>query len=150
MPRNNEHNGVLLEVEWDEICWELKVERIVPVYHKTDVLGLQAFLREKLNLWAGNSSCVEEASKRYKDIIFEIIKRHVTQKIISKNPDPKHCNKDVKRIEVKVMKMYSKRNFWAALQSGTETIIQGITGSKEEDSGKVFPPALKNEGRCWT
>jgi hypothetical protein len=31
-----------------------QVERIVPLYHKTDVLGLQAFLREKFKLWAGN------------------------------------------------------------------------------------------------
>jgi hypothetical protein len=48
------HNRVLLEVEWDEICWEPKVEEIVLVYHKTDVLGLQAFLWEKFNLWGGN------------------------------------------------------------------------------------------------
>ena len=30
-----------------------KFGRIIPVYHKTDVLGLQAFLREKFHLWAG-------------------------------------------------------------------------------------------------
>ena len=57
-----------------------KVERIVPVYHKTDVLGLQAFLRERFNLWAGNGSCVVEIWKIYKDIIFEGIKRYVPQK----------------------------------------------------------------------
>jgi len=48
LPRISDHNGVLWEVEWDEICWQPKVERIVPVYHKTDVLGLQAFLWESL------------------------------------------------------------------------------------------------------
>ena len=37
LPGIIDHNGVLLEVEWDEICLELKVERIVVVYHKTDV-----------------------------------------------------------------------------------------------------------------
>jgi hypothetical protein len=47
------HNGVLLEVEWDEICREPQVERIVLLYHKTDVLGLQAFLREKFNYGLG-------------------------------------------------------------------------------------------------
>jgi hypothetical protein len=36
-----------LEVEWDEICREPKVERIVPAHHKTDAFGLQAFLQEK-------------------------------------------------------------------------------------------------------
>jgi len=54
---------VLLEVEWDEICWEPQIERIVPVYHKTDVLGSQAFLQETFNLWVGNGSCVEEIWK---------------------------------------------------------------------------------------
>jgi len=88
LPRISDHNGVLLEVEWDEIYREPKVERIVPVYHKTDVLGLQAFLRENFNLWAGNGSCVEDIWKSYKDIIFEGIKRYVPQKILSKIPDP--------------------------------------------------------------
>jgi len=52
LPGISDHNGVLLEVKWDEICRKPKVERIVPVYHKTDVLGLQVFLLEKFNLWA--------------------------------------------------------------------------------------------------
>ena len=43
LPGISNHNEVLVEVEWDEICREPKVERIVPVYHKIDVLGLQAF-----------------------------------------------------------------------------------------------------------
>ena len=87
----SDHNGVLLGVEWDENCGEPKVERIVPVYHKTDVLGLQV-LREKFHLWAGNGSCVEEIWKNYKDIIFENIERYVPQKILSKSPDPEYYN----------------------------------------------------------
>jgi hypothetical protein len=49
VPGISDHNGVLLEIEWDENCREPQVERTVPVYHKTDVLGLQAFLREIFN-----------------------------------------------------------------------------------------------------
>jgi hypothetical protein len=49
----SDHNGVLLEVERDEICREPQVERTVPLYHKTDVLGLQAFLWEKFKLGLG-------------------------------------------------------------------------------------------------
>jgi len=59
---------------------EPEVEGIVPVYHKTDVLGLQAFLREKFNRWTGNGSCLEEIWKSYKDIIFESILYYVPQK----------------------------------------------------------------------
>jgi len=65
----------------------------------------------KFKLWAGNGSCVEEIWKSYKDIIFEVIKRYVPQQILSKNPDPECYNKEVKRIEVKVRKMYNKREF---------------------------------------
>ena len=51
--------------------------------HKTDVLGLQVFLREKFNLWAGNGSCVE--LQRYN---FRGYQMYVPQKILSKNPEP--------------------------------------------------------------
>lgn len=40
----SDHWGVLLEVEWDETCCVPQVDRLVPVYNKTDVLGLQTFL----------------------------------------------------------------------------------------------------------
>jgi len=36
-PGISDHDGVLLEVEWDEICRETKVEIIFPVYHETNV-----------------------------------------------------------------------------------------------------------------
>jgi hypothetical protein len=42
-----DHCGVLLEAEWEENCCEPQVERLVPVYHKTNILGLQSFLRDK-------------------------------------------------------------------------------------------------------
>jgi hypothetical protein len=64
------------------------------VYHKTDVLGLQAFIRENFKLWAGNGSCVEEIWESY-DIILEGIKRYVFPKTLSKNPDPEYYNKEV-------------------------------------------------------
>jgi hypothetical protein len=50
----------MLEVEWEETGCEPQVERVVPVYNKTDVLGLQTFLRDKFTVWASNGSCVEE------------------------------------------------------------------------------------------
>jgi len=53
----SDSNGVLLEVEWDEICRELKVERIVPVNHKTDVLGFASISSGKVS----RVGCVEES-----------------------------------------------------------------------------------------
>jgi hypothetical protein len=83
-----------MEVEWDGNCREPKVEKIVPVYRKTDVLGLQTFLLEKFKLWAGNGSSVEEIWNSYKDIVIEGIERFVPQKILSKNPDPEYYTKE--------------------------------------------------------
>jgi hypothetical protein len=76
LPGINDHNGVLLEVERDKTFRGPKVERIAPVHHEADVLGLQAFLREKFSLWTGNGSCIE-IWKNFKDVIFQGIKRYV-------------------------------------------------------------------------
>jgi hypothetical protein len=37
----SDHQAVILEVEWKDKCIEPHVERVVPVYKKTDVSGLQ-------------------------------------------------------------------------------------------------------------
>jgi len=44
----------------EESGCEPQVERLVPVYNKTDVLGLQTFLRDKFAVWASNGSCMED------------------------------------------------------------------------------------------
>jgi len=93
LPGISDHNGVVFEVERDEICRKPKVERLVPAYNETDRLGLQDFPRETINLWAKNGSCLEEIWTSYKGIIFECIKLYVSQKILSKNPDPEYYNK---------------------------------------------------------
>jgi hypothetical protein len=36
----SDHCGVLLEAEWEATCLVPQVEKLVPVYHKTDVLDL--------------------------------------------------------------------------------------------------------------
>jgi len=132
-PGISDHDGALLEVEWDEICRETKVEIIFPVYHETNMLGLQAYLRKKFNLWVGNGSCVEEIWKSYKDIIFDGIKRYVPQKI----PDPEHYNKEVKRLKVKARKMYNKRKFGQPYQTELKRLSKELL-RKEDDSGNIF------------
>jgi len=56
----SDYIAVILEVEWEDTCTEPQVERVVPVYNKTDVSGLQAFLRDKFLVWASDGSSVEE------------------------------------------------------------------------------------------
>jgi hypothetical protein len=125
-------SGVLLEVEWDEICQEPKVERIVPLYHKTDVLGSQVYLLEKFNLWARNGSNVEEIWKTYKNIILEGTKCYVPQKIPSKNPDPEYYNKEVKLLKVKIRKMYNKRTFGQPYQAELKRLCKELLVAKEK------------------
>jgi hypothetical protein len=55
----NDHYGVTLEVELEDNFCEPQVERVVPVYNKTDVLGLQSFLRDKFVVCVNIGSCVE-------------------------------------------------------------------------------------------
>ena len=60
------------------------MERLVPVYNKSNVTGLQSFLREKFASWASNGSCVEEIEKGFKEVIFESIDRFVIYIILRK------------------------------------------------------------------
>ena len=55
------------------------MERLVPVYHKTNVPGLQSFLRGKFAAWA---SYVEEICKSFRETVFESIDRFVPHKIL--------------------------------------------------------------------
>ena len=98
----SDHCGVLLGVEWAENVFVAQEKRLVPAYHKTNVSGLQQFLRDKLRTWANNGSCVEDIWKNFKDIVSEGIERFVPHKILKPNPDPEYYNKEVKRLKVKV------------------------------------------------
>ena len=64
--------------------------KIVPMYNKTDVFGLQIFLRDKLPVWASNSSSVEEIWNNYKNIVNESLEHFVPHKIIRKILDPEY------------------------------------------------------------
>jgi hypothetical protein len=92
----SDHCRVLLDVEWAEKGFVTQEKRLVPAYHKTNVLGLQQFLHNKLPTWANNGSCVEDILKNFKDIVFEGIKHFVLHKILKPNPDPEYYNKEVK------------------------------------------------------
>ena len=58
------------------------------MYHKTNVLGLQNFLWDKLPTWANNGSCIVDIQKNFKDIVSEGIECFVLHKILKSNPDP--------------------------------------------------------------
>jgi hypothetical protein len=45
---------VLLEVEWEENHCRPRIERLVLVYNKANVLGLCNFLQDKATIWANS------------------------------------------------------------------------------------------------
>ncbi|PNF26575.1 hypothetical protein B7P43_G13054, partial [Cryptotermes secundus] len=149
VPGISDHSGVVLEVEWDGICRQPKMERIVPLYHKTDVLGLQTFLRKKFALWTGNGSCVDEIWGSYKNIIFEGMKRFVPHKSLSKNPDPEYYNRDVKRLKVKVRRVYNKRKLGDHYKEGLKRLSKELLLAKRKAQETFLCSVLQNEGNCW-
>ena len=50
---------------------------------------------------------MEEIWENYENVIFKGINRYVPHKALSKNPDSEYCNREVKRLKVKVRKMYN-------------------------------------------
>jgi hypothetical protein len=86
------------EVEWEESSCEPQVERVVTAYNKTDVLGLQTFLRDKFAVWGNNGSCVEEIWNNLKNLVYECIERFVPRKILRKNSDPEYYNKEINHL----------------------------------------------------
>jgi len=79
---------MILEVEWEDTCTEPQVERVVPVYKKTDVSRFQTFFRDKFVVWAGNGSNVEEMWNNLKNIVYESIERFVPHKTLRKIRTP--------------------------------------------------------------
>ena len=80
--RISDHHGGILEVELEENYCEPQVEALVPVYHKTNVLVLQAILRDKFGILASNGSCVEEIWNNFKELVSESIQRFVPRNIL--------------------------------------------------------------------
>jgi hypothetical protein len=95
----SDHYGIMVEVGWEESDCEPQVDRVVPLYNKTDVLGLHNFLRDKFALWASNGSCVEEIWNNFKNLVYECIERFAPRKILRKNSDPEYYNKEIKRLK---------------------------------------------------
>ena len=86
----SDHCRMLLDVEWVEKGFVTLEKQLVPAYHKTNVLGLQNFLRHKLPIWVNNGSCAEDIRNNFKDIVFEGIEHFVPHKILKPNLDPEY------------------------------------------------------------
>jgi hypothetical protein len=78
----SDHHGVILEVDWEENFSEPQLGKLIPVYNKTDVIGLQTFLRDRFTDWASNGCSVEQIWSHFKNIVHESVERFVPHKIL--------------------------------------------------------------------
>jgi hypothetical protein len=120
-----------LEIVWEENCCERQVEILVPLYHKTNVTGLQSFLRGKFTSWASNGSCTKEIWKCFKEVVIESIDRFVPHKILTKNPDPEYYNKEVKQLKVKVRRVYNKRKLGHRYQMKLKRLSKELLAARK-------------------
>jgi len=72
------------------------------------------------------------------------------KKILSKNLDPEYYNKEVKRLKVKVRKMYNKRKFGQPYQVEPNRLSKELLVAKKKAQETFLRSVLQNEGRCWT
>jgi hypothetical protein len=92
---------------------------------------------------------VEEIWKSYKEIVFEGIERFVPHKIVSKNPDPGYYTKELKRLKVKVRRVYNKRKFGGHFQAELKRLSKELLIAKKKAQETFLSSVLQNEGKCW-
>ena len=59
-------------------------------------------------------------------------------------------NKEVKRLKVKVRKMYNKRKFGQPHQRELNRLFKELLVAKKRAQETFLLSVLQNEGRCWT
>ena len=146
----SDHYGVLLEMKWEENGFMTLEKGSVPAYHKTNVVGLQSFLWDKLPIWASNGSCVEDIWNNFKGIVFEGIERFVPHKILKQNPDPEYYNKEVKRLKFKVRRAYNRRKLGERYQMELKSLSKKLLTAKRSAQEIFLSSVLQNESKSWT
>jgi hypothetical protein len=146
----SDHHGVILEVDWKENFFEPQLERVIPVYNKTDVLGLQTFLHDRFADWASNSSSVEQIWNHFKNIVHESVEHFVLHKILKINLDPEYCNKDIKQLKAKVRKACNSTILGVHHMDKLKQLSKQLLTAKKQAQEKYLKSILSKEGKFWT
>jgi hypothetical protein len=75
------------------------------------------------------------------------MKRFVPHKSLSKNPDPEYYNRDVKRLKVKVRRVYKKK-LGDHYQEELNRLSKELLVAKRK-AQETLCSVLQNEGNCW-
>ena len=83
--------------------------------------------------------------ENYENVIFGGINRYVPHKTVSKNPD---YNKEVKRLKVKVRKMYNRSELVEQYLAELRRLCKELLVAKKTAQEKFLRSVLQNDGRC--
>ena len=81
----SDHHKAMLEVDWEENSIVPQSESLIPVYYKTDVVGLQTFLRDRFSVWANNGSSVWQVWNNFQSILHDSVERFVPLNLLKTN-----------------------------------------------------------------
>jgi hypothetical protein len=79
-----------------------------------------------------------------------LLNRGYLKTILNKNPDSEYYNKEVKRLKVKVRKMYNKRKFGQPCQTELKRLSKELLVAKKKTQETFLRSVSQNGGRCWT
>jgi len=133
-----------------DTCTEPQVQRVVPVYNKSDVSGLQNFIRHKFVVWASNGSNVREIWINLKNIVYESIERFVPHQTLRKNSDPDYYNKEIRRLKSKVRKECNRRKIGVHGTEKLREISKQVLEAKKSAQEAFLKSVLNKEGKCWS
>jgi hypothetical protein len=133
-------------MEWVENGCVAQGKRLVPANHKTNVVEVQNFLRDKLPLWGINSSSVEDICKNFKNI-FESTELFVPHKVLKQNLDPEYYNKEVKRLKAKVRRAYNRKKLGEHYQVELKKLSNKLLIEKILAQETFLSSVLKNENK---
>jgi hypothetical protein len=68
---------------------------------------------------------------------------------VSKNPDPDYDNREVKRLKIKVRKVYSRSKYSQSNQAELILLFKDLLLAKKKAQDTLLRSVLHNEGRCW-
>ena len=144
----SDHHGVTLEADWEENSIDHQPERFIPVYNRTDVVGLQTFLRDRFLEWAGHGSSVELILNNFKSIIQECVKCFVPHELLKTNSDLEYYTKGIKRMKIKVRKAYNRRKLGTHHMEKLNKLSKSLLAAKKQSQETYLKSILRKEGKC--
>jgi len=74
----------------------------------------------------------------------------VPHKILKINSDPEYYNKDIKRLKVKIRKVYNRRKLGVNYMVKLKHLSKQLLAEKKRAQETYLKSILSKEGKCWS